>query len=70
LSLGINLGKEISNKKASGKQFYISYFVIASIVALILYALFQKPEEAVKMIYRAAGTLGYLFIFLTIVSSE
>ena len=64
------MGKEISNKKASGKQFYISYFVIASIVALILYALFQKPEEAVKMIYRAAGTLGYLFIFLAIVSSE
>jgi len=70
MSLRGNGGKEISNKIAGGRQFYISYFVIASIVALILYALFQKPEEAVKMIYRAAGTLGYLFIFLAIVSSE
>ncbi len=70
MSLRGNGGKEIPDKIAESKQFYISYIVITAIVALILYALFQKPEETVKMIYRAAGTLGYLFIFLAIVSSE
>ncbi|TGC11516.1 ferric reductase [Methanolobus halotolerans] len=46
----------------------ISFLVI--VLGIILYFLFQESDIAVRMTARAAGLLGYFFLFLAILSSE
>jgi len=44
--------------------------VLAFMLAVILYFLFEDMDTVVRMVIRGAGLLGYFFLFLAILSSE